>query len=300
MSQLGQPARDLDLAIACRAAGDTTGAVRHYHAAARGFLDAGKVHNAIAIYESLLGLVPDDAVASQMLGRLQPEHTPLPPPLPHHVAEPTARLRKTDPSEVHIPRSEAKTPELGVRTLDNVITPPAFSSDDAVDTPYDFSGELELGRSLDAFERLSGPGAVTGEQMILGGPVFAGIPAERRAEVLSRCQRAIVPADTVVIRRGEVDHPLVMIGRGTIALRVERPDGRLVTLFEVGAGEHVGEGAVLGRHAAPVHAIATSECELWLWAPADVFQIAGTYPAVWSRLKDVASRRSREFPVLGS
>jgi len=334
---VSQPARELDLAIACRAAGKIDEAVEHYRSAARGFLAAGSVHNAVAVCESLLGLAPDDPVATALLGQVHPEDTPLPPPMPYHVADPTTRLRK--------PGAKPSEPDIAASTIPSLL---AATDIDSLDTPYDVAAELETRRRplieeaelmgvirpppTAPVDRLDPDDVVTPvplgdvlvrerdtdqelprdsidvtnpnqpvtsvSQMLLSGALFAGIPAPSRAAVLTRFARKIVPATTVVIRRGETDHPLVVVGRGKLAVRAERSDGRLVTLFDVVAGDHVGEGALLARRPAPVHVVALSECELLLLPPHEFYEIAGAFPALWARLKDVAAKRAKEFPAL--
>ena len=70
--------------------------------------------------------------------------------------------------------------------------------------------------------------------------------------------------------------------------------------FEVIAGDHVGEGALLARQPAPVHVIATTETGLLLLYPHELYEIAGAFPALWARLKDVAERRARDHAALRS
>jgi hypothetical protein len=135
---------------------------------------------------------------------------------------------------------------------------------------------------------------------MLSGALLAGIPAPHRATVLARFTRKKVPSGTRVLGQGEQDHPLVVLGSGEMVVRVEREDGRLMTLFEVYPGDHVGEGSLLGRRASPIHVFSLVECELLLLFPHDLYEIAGAFPALWARLKDVAEKRAKEHSALRS
>jgi hypothetical protein len=318
-----QAKSSLDLAIACRAAGRTSEAIAHYRISATAYRDAGQMKNAIAVCQSLLEIAPEDPVGGALLASLGSaerttgfDRTPIPAPMPYHVADPTMRLRK----------EKASDPELAASTIPGLLA--ALDSEESLDTPYDVAGELETRRrdllasddivtpvpsddgvvmlvrdtdkemtrptspraAVDVSIDITNPNlpVTSVSQMLLSGALFAGIPAPRRQAVLSRFVKKPVLQGTVVIKRGETDHPLIVVGVGELSAR---ENGR--TLYDVVAGEHVGEGALLARQPSPIDVVAVVASELLLLYPHELYEIAGAFPALWARLKDVAEKRAR-------
>jgi hypothetical protein len=129
---------------------------------------------------------------------------------------------------------------------------------------------------------------------MLGALFFAPLPAQRRAAVLSRFHRRAVRGGETVIAQGTAEPSLIIVGRGRLEVRVERPDGKLVVVGSVGSGDYIGEAALLSRSPAAAHVIAATDAELLVLLPHDFYEIAGAFPALWAQLKDVAERRARE------
>ena len=140
---------------------------------------------------------------------------------------------------------------------------------------------------------MKGP-TINSTTALLTGAFFAPLPEGRRGAVLSRFQRRNVAAGGLVIRQGEAEHSLVIVGRGRLDVRVERPDGQLVLITSVGTGEYIGEVGLLARLPATAHVIAALDSELLVLPPRDFYEIARAFPALWAELKDVAERRTRE------
>jgi CRP-like cAMP-binding protein len=130
---------------------------------------------------------------------------------------------------------------------------------------------------------------------LLAAPFFAPLPPLKRGTVLGRFHAKTVRAGASVIRQGDSNGALVIVARGRLEVRVERPNGARVLLESIGAGDYIGEGALLTRTPAAAHVVAATDCELMLLLPHDFYEIAGTYPALWSQLKDVAERRARDL-----
>ena len=127
-----------------------------------------------------------------------------------------------------------------------------------------------------------------------GTAFFQPLPPEHRDIVLARCHTKSVKKGTVVIRQGEVGHSLVVVLRGQLEARVERPN-KPIELGAVGTGEFVGEMSLLARTPSPVHVVASMDCELLMLTPRDFYEVAGAFPALWADLKDVAERRKRDL-----
>jgi hypothetical protein len=126
-------------------------------------------------------------------------------------------------------------------------------------------------------------------------PFFAPLPDGDRQRVLGRFIPRVVTPGTTVIRQGEHGHPLVIVGRGRLDVRYERPDGTHLQIGTIAAGEYVGEIALLARNAAFAHVIAATDAELLLLAPKTFYEITTQFPALWAELKDTAERRRREY-----
>lgn len=261
------------------------------------------------------------------------DHTPLPGPLPHHVADPTttsidklslADLVTPDPDEARptLPRpaqragSEDTTmPELFGRAGEDDIDllaeletrqRPRIGSEElrVISQPPPQVTEDRTGKvrqdTEDEVTRphpLAEPRGPSTEKAILASPFFSTLPPHRREALLARLQRRGVAAGDVLIRAGETAHPLVLVGSGRLEIRGER-DGQLVVVGSVGAGDYVGEASLLARAPAATTVVAATAAELWLVPPRELYELAGAFPALWAQLKDVAQRRTREHQRL--
>jgi hypothetical protein len=303
----------VSLAGALHAAGRTGDAVELYRSVAIAYREQGRTLQAVAVCKSILEIAPDDQISRSLLATMgdgdRPSAsfagaTPLPAPLPYHVADPTTRvLRKPSEPQLTPDPDAAKTQPVMQLVVDDddddgpitlgdpiePVEPPTIPTSDERwvlrDTDRDVTNANQVPQA-----------PIT--QAILAGALFATIPATHRATVLARFRRQSVAAGAVVIRIGETDHPLVVVGRGELAVRIEREDGRLLTVHEVVAGDHAGEGSLLSRSPAMAHVVAATACELLLLAPHDFYEIAGAFPALWTRLKDIAEKRAKERTAL--
>lgn len=126
-------------------------------------------------------------------------------------------------------------------------------------------------------------------------PFFAPLPDGDRQRILGRFIPRVVTAGSTIIRQGEHGHPLVIVGRGRLDVRYERPDGTQLVIGSIAAGEYVGEIALIARNAAHAHVIAATEAELLLLAPKAFYEITTQYPTLLAELKDTADRRRHEY-----
>jgi CRP/FNR family transcriptional regulator, cyclic AMP receptor protein len=275
--------------------------------------------------------------------------TPLPAPLPHHVADPTqTSLRQvtiTDlPASVREwllpvaeltgiasaarqisasliaagqagddehPRALAPDPperitlrRIRATTMDTIADPPPDDStrnlsaelgDDEPTLPS--TGEADHDdtqpRSLAARglpPPTASPSAASGP---LAGAFFVPVPAPDRAAILARFRRRLVANGTVVIRRGEVGHGLIVVVRGRLELRGERPGGAAISLGIITAGDYIGEAGLLARAPAAAQIEAAEDSELLVLAAADFYPIVARFPALSAELTATAVRRAR-------
>jgi cyclic nucleotide-binding protein len=314
---------------ALREAGRHAEAVELYRSVAIAYREQGRTKQAIAVCRSVLEIAPDDARCRALLAGLTPsvDDTPLPPAMPHHVADPTSRVRKV--SESDLPMAEdaptrpgtedGSLPEVSgianaarrisasligagtdrpgtVRDPDADAVPQAREDDDDDQTqPRDLPLGLRRPRPP-VRPPLGAPIGGAATQGPLAFAFFAPLPADRRAAVLSRFSRRSVPPGTVVIRQGELAPSFVLVASGRLDVRVDRVDrpGAPIALGAIGPGEHIGEAPLLSRAPARASVVAATEAELLLLSPRDFFEIAGAFPALWAALKELAERRTRE------
>ena len=128
--------------------------------------------------------------------------------------------------------------------------------------------------------------ARTPTQSLLVSPFFAPLPADLRGAVLERFAKRSVAAGETVIRQGETSHPLVIVTRGRLDIRVERANGQLVQVGSIATGEYIGEAALLSRSAASAHVVASTDAELLTLPPSDFYEVVGAFPALWAELED--------------
>jgi len=229
--------------------------------------------------------------------------TPLPEPVPYHVADPSRPvLPQRRPSQPLIDGSVDVAAELDTRPMGKVdaaaiakLGPqaPVPSDEDAASTLRGMTMPVE-----DTEDEVTAPrdfplGAHPKDP--LDGVFFAPLPLEKRALVMSRMFKRTVKAGAFVIRQGEALHPLFIIVRGLVEVRAERPNGDLVTLAHARDGEFVGEAALLAHLPSTIQVIAATEVDLLALNPKDLYDIAGAFPALWARLKDSAERRTRDY-----
>ncbi len=166
---------------------------------------------------------------------------------------------------------------------------PDEPDDETLPPPGDAEEELTRPRDLiDSARDTSDP---------LHNAFFAPLPAEHHARLLARFRKVTVAANAVVIRRGESGSALVLLVRGELSVRGERADGSVAVVTTLAPGDFFGEIALLAHAPAGTDLVAKTDAELWLLPPRDFYELAGAFPALWARLKDIAERRRRAFAV---
>ncbi len=286
-------------------AGRLAEGIEIYRSVAIAYRDQGLTKQAIAVCHAVLEVAPADPVSRGMLaalgeperrsaGTLTTDRTPLPAPLPYHVADPTRQIRKA--SEPGVGNAETQPAVIPTDELTPVTLPIQLVDLDDVVTPYvrEDAREPELPEVTNPNIQVT-----TTSQRLIAGALFSTIPPEHRAGVYARFAIRSVRSGVTVIRQGEIDHPLVVVGSGELAVRVQRGH-EVVMLYEVHEGEPVGEGSLLARKPSPAHVIAIADCELIVLPPKELYEIAGAFPALWAKLKDFAEKRERSArPLLG-
>lgn len=252
------------------------------------------------------------------------DETPLPVPLPHHVADPTSSIQKISEVEDTNPRARGSSVE---------VTEPA-SDDDLIDTHQrsristgnitrlepapDDSLTHPMSRLMFGEEDPSDPPAlapppgdtedemtvpvellaaqVTDRVVVLhkktavdpfSTTVFSHLPVERRAAALSRFHRRTIAAGDTLIARNATNHPFILVLRGELEVRPHAKPP-----FSVGPGEYAGEDSLLSRSAATATVVATKDTHLLMLLPGDFYELVGAFPALWAELTATAAARS--------
>jgi hypothetical protein len=256
--------------------------------------------------------------------------TPLPKPIPYHIADPTsakARLSVEDVDE-NIETRPGPDPRAGMNTnepspdlaqeletrehirisaadLGRISQQPPTVPIEHVDrdeedtpTPIRAWADNLNGAGLSDEDDLTMP-----LEKLATAPIanafFGALPAPRREAALARCIARNITAGAPVIRLGESGHPLILVVRGQLEVRHERPNGgpesSIVSLDTIEAGQFIGEASLLARTPAPATIVATTDSEVLALPAHALFELAGAYPALWAALKDSAERRTRQY-----
>jgi CRP-like cAMP-binding protein len=128
----------------------------------------------------------------------------------------------------------------------------------------------------------------------LAGAFFAPLPPRIRGTVLQRFRRRMLAAGSVVIRRGEIDHGLVIVVRGRLDLQTAHGDGSQVALGSIGPGDFIGEASLLGHAPSPMHVVVGADAEILVLAPDDFDDVANAFPALRAELEATAAGRARD------
>ncbi|HEY5933336.1 MAG TPA: cyclic nucleotide-binding domain-containing protein [Kofleriaceae bacterium] len=341
----------VQVAGALRETGRHEDAVELYRSVAIAYRDQGRTQQAIAVCRSILEFAPHDPVCEALLEVLLPpanaeaveaveavevdveldrtpdparhspmDLTPLPVPLPYHIADPTARLlERFSASELevtgvpHRPDSEEAThpeynraiaamdashdedlaveldtrkrPRIETGEMAKISGPPPTVPVMLVDLDDDLVATLPPPPSR-ADDEQTVPREVpeTPDNAATRGAFFSAIPTDRRAGVLARFVRKTLPVGSTIVKSGETGHPLVLVERGVLEARVGGDEP--VTLARIEAGDFYGEATLMSRSAARMSLVAASEVELLVLSARDFYELTGLFPQLWKSLAD--------------
>jgi hypothetical protein len=268
------------LADAMVDAGRLEEAIALYRSIALAFRDQGRIQLAIDVCRRLLRVAPQDKRGKKLLEMLLAEHTA-------RSTRDTAQIVMNDLSaELDRLARAAGPPTVPIEPID-----PADFEDEPTPPPTD---GVPYGQASDEdTSPREMPIGTVQTHSVLSSAFFAPLPEEQRASVLAKFVRSPFPAGSTVIREGEVGHPLVIVVRGRLDIRVAHR-GQQVQVGTVAMGEYVGEGALLAQGPAPASVVAATDADVLLVQPKIVYDLAVAYPALWAELRDVAQQRARE------
>ncbi|MGE0869842.1 MAG: cyclic nucleotide-binding domain-containing protein [Kofleriaceae bacterium] len=271
------------LADAMCQAGRIDEAIALYRSIALAYRDQGRTQLAIDVCRRLLAAAPNDRRGARLLEMLLAEHAA-------RSTRDTAQIVIDDLSaELDRLARAAGPPTVPIEPIE-----PIEFEDEPTPPPTD---GVPYGEAVDedtAPREL--PIGTVQTHSVLRSAFFAPLPDDQRASVLAKFVRSPFAAGSVVIREGEVGHPLVIVVRGRLDIRVQR-HGKQIQLGTVTIGEYVGEGALLAHGPAPASVIAATDADVLLVQPKIIYELAVTYPALWAELRDVSEQRAREHAL---
>jgi CRP-like cAMP-binding protein len=126
--------------------------------------------------------------------------------------------------------------------------------------------------------------------------LLAGLPPDDVRLVLSRSRRRRFRRGEVIFHEGDPADALHLIVTGRVAVRVSTPLGDAATLDVVGAGEVVGEQALLPPHGPrSATAIALEATETMALSASDFDALRTEHPSVDGVLLTLLARRNRSL-----
>ena len=122
-------------------------------------------------------------------------------------------------------------------------------------------------------------------QTVAKVPLFAGLDAARIAEIARLLKREVVPANYVIVRRGERADAMFFIMSGEV--EVDIPP----TPLRLGRGHYFGEIALLRDTARTATVTAVSECQLLALEATDFRRLLEAHPDLKESISKVAEQR---------
>jgi len=128
--------------------------------------------------------------------------------------------------------------------------------------------------------------------MVARVPLFASLDASEIAEIMHYLRAQTVPANTIIVRRGEPAQSMYFITSGEVVIKHDNGDVHL------GEGQFFGEIAVLRKTRRSATVSATQPTKLLVLDAADLHTIMERSPEVGRRIGEVVVQRS-EFNAGG-
>jgi len=122
-------------------------------------------------------------------------------------------------------------------------------------------------------------------QTVAKVPLFAGLDAARIAEIARLLKREVVPANYVIVRRGERADAMFFVMSGEAEVDIPPTPRRL------GRGQYFGEIALLRDTVRTATVTAVSECQLLTLEAGDFRRLLDAHPDLKDELLRVAEQR---------
>ena len=121
--------------------------------------------------------------------------------------------------------------------------------------------------------------------MIARVPLFAELDAGEISDVMELLRAQVAEAGQVIVREGDPAHSMYFIAAGEVEVALKKKRLRL------GAGQFLGEVAVLRRARRSATATATMRCNLLVLDAQDLHALMSRDPRIAARVKDVVRTR---------
>lgn len=131
-------------------------------------------------------------------------------------------------------------------------------------------------------------------QMVAKLPLFAHLDASRIAEIAGLLKRQIVPAQYVIVRRGETADSMYFILEGEVEVDIQPAPLRLRR------GQYFGELALLNDTVRNATVTAVSDCQLLTLDAADFRRMLNAHPDLKKEITELAQKRMNPSQGSGS
>jgi CRP-like cAMP-binding protein len=123
--------------------------------------------------------------------------------------------------------------------------------------------------------------------------LFSGLDTDQLAELAGKLRGKRCAAGQVICLRGDPGNSLYLIRSGRVRVVLTSPAGKEVVLNLLGAGDFVGDLALLDGAPRSADVIAHDDCELLALDRSDFMAFLDTHPAAAKHLLAVMSKRLR-------
>lgn len=129
--------------------------------------------------------------------------------------------------------------------------------------------------------------------LFMAHPVLGSLAQHELDQVIGFVVAEHYAAGKVIFRKGEAGQNLMLITRGKVKISVTGPDGREAVVAVLGAGEILGEMAILDGSPRSADATALEPCDVLVLRQRDFRPFLERNPAVAIRLLSMVSERLR-------
>jgi CRP/FNR family cyclic AMP-dependent transcriptional regulator len=124
-------------------------------------------------------------------------------------------------------------------------------------------------------------------------PFFASLEAQDRERLATFARTERIRKGTVLFRKGDHPHSLLMVLDGVVKVSAPSPDGREIVFSLIRSGEILGEIALFDGHPRTADATAMTDCELLVIDRRDFIPFVQERPGVALRIIELLCERLR-------
>jgi CRP/FNR family transcriptional regulator len=136
--------------------------------------------------------------------------------------------------------------------------------------------------------------AETTVELLARVPIFAGLSRPELARVADVAVRRSYPADVVILREGDRGDTCYVMRSGRARVTRQHPDGRAITLTNIGPGEIFGELAMFGGEVRSATVQAIEKVEAVAILADDLKRLLRGHPEITVKLMGALAAKLRE------